>query len=66
MTAGAAIAAVMPEGAIVMDEAATTGLPFMAASMAAPPHTYLSLTGGAIGQTCRAQAVRPSPVPQGA
>ena len=50
MTAGAAIAAVMPEGAIVMDEAATTGLPFLAASVAAPPHTYLSLTGGAIGQ----------------
>ena len=39
MTAGAAIAAVMPEGAIVMDEAATTGLPFLAASAAAPPHT---------------------------
>jgi len=50
MTAGAAIAATMPEGAIVMDEAATTGLPFFAASIAAPPHTYLSLTGGAIGQ----------------
>jgi acetolactate synthase I/II/III large subunit len=50
MTAGAAIAAMMPEGAIVMDEAATTGLPFLAASAAAPPHTYLSLTGGAIGQ----------------
>ena len=50
MTAGAAIAAVMPEGAIVMDEAATTGLPFLAASAAAPAHTYLSLTGGAIGQ----------------
>jgi acetolactate synthase-1/2/3 large subunit len=50
MTAGAAIAAMMPEGAIVMDEAATTGLPFLAASAAAPAHTYLSLTGGAIGQ----------------
>jgi acetolactate synthase-1/2/3 large subunit len=50
MTAGAAIAATMPEGAIVMDEAATTGLPFLAASASAPPHTYLSLTGGAIGQ----------------
>jgi acetolactate synthase-1/2/3 large subunit len=50
MTAGAAIAFTMPDGAIVMDEAATTGLPFLAASAAAPPHTYLSLTGGAIGQ----------------
>ena len=47
---GAAIAAMMPEGAIVMDEAATSGQPFLAASVAVPPHTYLSLTGGAIGQ----------------
>ena len=50
INAGAALAATMPEGAIVMDEAATTGLPFFVASTAAPPHTYLSLTGGAIGQ----------------
>lgn len=50
MTAGAAIAATMPEGAIVMDEAATTGLPFFTASAGAPAHTYLALTGGAIGQ----------------
>ena len=50
MTAGAALAAAMPEGAIVMDEAATSGAPFQAASVAGPPHTYLSLTGGAIGQ----------------
>jgi acetolactate synthase-1/2/3 large subunit len=33
-----------------MDEAATTGLPLRSASAAAPPHTYLQLTGGAIGQ----------------
>jgi acetolactate synthase I/II/III large subunit len=49
-TIGAAIAATMPEGAIVMDEAATTGLPFFGYSAGAPPHTYLALTGGAIGQ----------------
>jgi acetolactate synthase-1/2/3 large subunit len=49
-TIGAALAAVMPENCIVMDEAATTGLPFFAASSGAPPHTYLALTGGAIGQ----------------
>jgi acetolactate synthase-1/2/3 large subunit len=49
-TIGAAIAALMPEGAIVMDEAATTGLPFFGASRGAPRHTYLALTGGAIGQ----------------
>ena len=47
---GATIAALMPENAIVMDEAATTGLPFFGASLSAPPHTYLALTGGAIGQ----------------
>jgi acetolactate synthase-1/2/3 large subunit len=49
-TVGAAIAAAMPENAIVMDEAATTGLPFFGASLSAPAHTYLALTGGAIGQ----------------
>ena len=50
MTAGAALAAAMPEGAIVMDEAATSGAPFQAASAGGPAHTYLALTGGAIGQ----------------
>lgn len=49
-TIGAAIAALMPENAIVMDEAATTGLPFFGLSKGAPAHTYLALTGGAIGQ----------------
>jgi acetolactate synthase-1/2/3 large subunit len=50
MTVGMALAAAMPEGAIVMDEAATTGLPFFMASAGAPRHSYLALTGGAIGQ----------------
>ena len=50
MTVGAAVAAMLPENAIVMDEAATTGLPFFAASVAASRHSYLALTGGAIGQ----------------
>jgi acetolactate synthase-1/2/3 large subunit len=49
-TVGAALAALLPESCIVMDEAATSGLPFFAASAGAPPHTYLALTGGAIGQ----------------
>ncbi|HSR56667.1 MAG TPA: acetolactate synthase large subunit, partial [Candidatus Binataceae bacterium] len=49
-TVGAALAATMPENAIVMDEAATTGLPFFLASAGAPRHSYLALTGGAIGQ----------------
>jgi acetolactate synthase-1/2/3 large subunit len=49
-TIGAALVALMPENCIVMDEAATTGLPFFGASLGAPSHTYLALTGGAIGQ----------------
>jgi acetolactate synthase I/II/III large subunit len=49
-TVGAALTALIPENAIVMDEAATTGLPFFAASSSAPRHSYLALTGGAIGQ----------------
>jgi len=40
----------LPHHAIVMEEAATTGLPFYAMSVASPRHTVLSLTGGAIGQ----------------
>jgi len=46
----AALAALQPEGAIVMDEGATSGLPHWVAAAGAPPHTYLALTGGAIGQ----------------
>ncbi|HYW05287.1 MAG TPA: acetolactate synthase large subunit [Gammaproteobacteria bacterium] len=44
------IGALMPEGAIVSDEAATSGLPLGPATAGAPPHDWLSLTGGAIGQ----------------
>jgi acetolactate synthase-1/2/3 large subunit len=47
---GAALARLQPEGAIVVDEGATSGLPYFAAAEAAPPHTTLALTGGAIGQ----------------
>ncbi len=47
---GAAIACVQPEHAIVMDEGATSGLPHFVQAAGAPPHTYLALTGGAIGQ----------------
>ncbi len=43
-----ALASRLPENAIVIDEAATSGLPFYSAP--APRHTLLSLTGGAIGQ----------------
>ncbi len=46
----AAVASVLPEGAIVSDEAQTSGLTFAAASAGAPRHDLLALTGGAIGQ----------------
>jgi acetolactate synthase-1/2/3 large subunit len=47
---GRTLAALQPEGAIVVDEAATSGLAWAAHAAAAPPHTVLALTGGAIGQ----------------
>ena len=47
---GAALASSQPEGAVVVDEGATSGLPYFLASAGAPAHSYLALTGGAIGQ----------------
>jgi len=47
---GALLARSQPAGAIVVDEGATTSLPYTLAADAAPPHTVLGLTGGAIGQ----------------
>ncbi len=47
---GAALALRQPEGAIVVDEGATSGLPYFGAAESSPPHDYLALTGGAIGQ----------------
>jgi acetolactate synthase-1/2/3 large subunit len=47
---GAALAALQPENAIIMDESATSGGPYGAMAAAAKPHTCLALTGGAIGQ----------------
>ncbi|MDZ7676687.1 MAG: acetolactate synthase large subunit [Acidimicrobiales bacterium] len=49
-TAAAAVAATLPEGAIVSDESATCGLFMQGATLHAPEHDWLSLTGGAIGQ----------------
>lgn len=45
-----AIGAVLPEAAIVVDEAQTGGLFLSGATAGAPPHDWLTLTGGAIGQ----------------
>lgn len=49
-TIGAVLARALPENAIVVDEAATSGLPFLRQSTGAAPHALLALTGGAIGQ----------------
>jgi len=46
----AAIAASLPERAIVSDEANTMGVALPQALASAPRHTLLTLTGGAIGQ----------------
>lgn len=45
-----AIGAMLPEGAIISDESQTSGLTLAASTAGAPPHDWLSLTGGAIGQ----------------
>jgi len=45
-----AVGALLPAGAIVTDEANTAGLWLPAATAGAPPHDWLTLTGGAIGQ----------------
>jgi acetolactate synthase-1/2/3 large subunit len=46
---GNAVAALLPEGAIVSDEAITAGLWAAMATQASAPHDWLALTGGAIG-----------------
>jgi acetolactate synthase I/II/III large subunit len=48
-TLSAAIAALIPENAIVMDESNTSMGPFLAMSRSAAPHTLLAQPGGAIG-----------------
>jgi acetolactate synthase-1/2/3 large subunit len=45
-----AIGAVLPEGAIVSDEALTSGTTLPPQTEGAPRHDWLTLTGGAIGQ----------------
>ncbi len=49
MTAAAVIGALLPEGAIVVDESLTSGGGLTPATAGAPPHDWLTLTGGAIG-----------------
>jgi acetolactate synthase I/II/III large subunit len=49
-TVGTVVARFLPEGAIVSDESATSGLGAAIALATAAPHDVLSLTGGSIGQ----------------
>ncbi|CAG0901981.1 unnamed protein product [Cyprideis torosa] len=45
-----AIGALLPENAIISDEAQTSGVKLASATQGAPKHDVLALTGGAIGQ----------------
>jgi acetolactate synthase-1/2/3 large subunit len=45
----AVVGALLPEGAIVVDEALTSGVGLAEMTAGAPRHDWLSLTGGAIG-----------------
>jgi len=46
---GTVLALLQPEGAIVVDESATTGLGYFPAAASSPRHSLLTLTGGSIG-----------------
>jgi len=50
ITLGQMVSALQPEGAVVVNEAATSGLGWAITAGGAPPHEAFSLTGGAIGQ----------------
>ena len=54
------MAALLPEGAVVVDEAIMSGLWVPPALAGAPRHDELTLTGGAIGSACRSPRVRRS------
>ena len=49
-TIGAALAASQPEGAVIVDEGVTSNRAYFPLAAGSPRHTYLTLTGGAIGQ----------------
>lgn len=48
-TIGMAVAALLPEHAIVAEEAITSGFPLLPMTVNAPPHDWLMVPGGAIG-----------------
>ncbi|MEU7577508.1 acetolactate synthase large subunit [Streptomyces sp. NPDC041068] len=49
-SAAAVIGALLPEGAVVVDEANTSGIWLPGATAGTPPHDWLTLTGGSMGQ----------------
>jgi acetolactate synthase-1/2/3 large subunit len=49
-SAAQTLGALFPENAIVVNEGATSGFAIPAMTAGAPPHDWLDLTGGAIGQ----------------
>jgi acetolactate synthase I/II/III large subunit len=49
-TLAAAVAACLPDGAVVVDEGATSTLGYLGQAAAAPRHTVVGHVGGAIGQ----------------
>lgn len=48
-SAAAVVGALLPEGVIVVDEALTSGIGLPGATVGAPRHDWLALTGGSIG-----------------
>ncbi|MGL5735658.1 MAG: acetolactate synthase large subunit, partial [Beijerinckiaceae bacterium] len=46
---GPILGQLLPEGAVVCDESVSTGRNFFSSTHSAPPHDWLSITGGAIG-----------------
>jgi acetolactate synthase-1/2/3 large subunit len=48
-TIAAALGAMLPEGAIVVDESVTTGREFFPQTAGAPPHDWINNRGGSIG-----------------
>ena len=57
--------ALLPEDAIVVDEALTSGVGLHELTSGAPRHDWLALTGGAIGDGCPWRWARRSPAPTG-
>lgn len=48
--AGLVLAALQPEGAVIVEEALTSGFSYFTPAAQVAPHTYVTITGGAIGQ----------------